>query len=100
MDPVLLIGLLLAGCVIAAIVATWKLDSTVREVSAHVTFLLAKVEGQDQHVGCNADNFRKLLSPIHQLAEDVAELDEDLLRLQKLFEELKKRIDQLGPSAP
>ncbi len=108
----LLISLLLVLLLLACIGLAWKHDNAVRSLRKDVDQLKALLEKRQPPfdlVGirerlqeCDAryehlhTSFMKILVPIRQNAEDIDTLDDDLARLQKLYEELKKREETNG----
>lgn len=113
MDAVLTIGVILALLVLIALTAVARVDASITALKKDVNKLqeqLAKgipgapdgLEGVHQRMQeldaryeLLKKNFMKILSPIRSSAEDIAQLDDDLARLQKLYEEIKK-----GASTP
>lgn len=116
-DPVILIGILFVLVLVVVVYTTIRRESDIRFLKKEVTSLQSALQERargaptdleklghrikefDIRLELLRNQFMKILSPIRQNAEDIEELDEDLARLQSLFEELKKRGELPPPVA-
>lgn len=90
-SAVLLIGVLTLGSVVVALRTVWRVDASVLVLRTELEALKNQFKALDARQEILGRNLNKILVPIHQTAEDIAELDHDLERLQQLYEELKKQ---------
>lgn len=74
-----------------------KLEADLRAVLKELDAVHAKMQDHLDRYDTLKKNFMKVLLPIRTNAEDVAELDDDLERLQLLYEKLKKQVEDMTP---
>jgi chromosome segregation ATPase len=114
-EPVVLIGALFVLILVVVVFTTLRAENDIRSLKKEVASLQSAL--QERAKGAPTDleklghrikefdirlellrnQFMKILSPIRQNAEDIEELDDDLARLQGLYEELKKRGELVPP---
>ncbi len=108
MTTLVLVVVVLIILVAVSLVTVWRAESRIAAIRHDVQELQSRLErsvlnAPDSLVGvqqCIRDldaryelmkrSLMKVLVPIRSNAQDIAELDDDLARLQRLYEELKK----------
>lgn len=113
-ESLLPIGVVAILLVLTVLVTAWKAESGLLALHKELASIKEKLERGpfrdlsavtqklqelDARYELLNKSFMKVLVPIRQSAEDIDELDADLERLQKLYEELKKR-EELNGSPP
>lgn len=91
MDPVALICISLLALSVVSIASAWKMSNQMRDMKRDVEDLRIRTQECDARYELLCKDFMHVLVPIRQNAEYIDQLDDDLVRLQGLYEELKKR---------
>jgi septal ring factor EnvC (AmiA/AmiB activator) len=97
---VITIYVVLSVVALVSTAAAWRSESRVKVLHRRQESDHKKLVELDERFDSLKTNFMKVLKPIRQNAEDIDQLDDDLARIQRLVEELKKGEAQPPPPLP
>lgn len=124
MEPLILIGVIFVLMLVVVVFTNMRQENDIHALKKEVKSLQSDLQsraGDAPSVRCSPDEleklghrikefdiklellrnqFLKILAPIHQNAEDINELDDDLARLQARYEELCEELKNREESPP
>jgi hypothetical protein len=86
-----LLFVVLLGLVVVSVAGAWRADTAARHLRTELDELRVHMGEVCTRCDLLEESFMKVLAPIRQNTEDLAQLDDDIIRIDKRIDELKSR---------